>query len=96
MEHPTGDFETAVAAMTDAIARLRQTAVWPAAIVLSAQGYGGKPDTYRFEDVKLQGHTAFVDGCPVDLAAVRARAGVPSAAIVAAKKRFHALGEPLS
>ena len=84
MEHPTGAFETAVAAMTDAIARLRQTARWPAAIVFNAQGYGGKPDTYRFEDVKLQGHSAFVDGGPIDLPAVRTRAGVPPTAIVAA------------
>ncbi len=57
----------------DAVARLRQTARWPAAIAFNAQGYGREPVTYRFEDVKLRGHIDLVDGGPIDLPGVRAR-----------------------
>jgi hypothetical protein len=84
MEHPTGDFETAVAAMNDAIARLRMDARWPAAIVFNAQGFGGKPDVYQIEEVRLEGHCVSVDGGPIDLPAIRALAGVGPTAIVAA------------
>lgn len=84
MEHPTGDFKTAVAAMNDAIARLHTDARWPAAIVFNAQGYGGKPDTYQCADVRLENHSLFIDGGPIDLSAVRALAGVGPTAIVAA------------
>ena len=67
MEHPVGDFKNAVEAMSDAIARLRKLAVWPAAIVFSAQGYGAKPESYQFAEVRLEGSRLSVEGGPFDL-----------------------------
>jgi hypothetical protein len=84
MEHPTGDFGSAVEAMSDAIARLRRLADWPGPIVVGAQGYGGKPDTYRFMEVRLEKDSLSVDSDhgPLDLDQIRSAAKVGARAIV--------------
>ena len=82
MEHPTGDFGSAKEAMGDAIARLRRVAEWPGPIVFSAQGYGGKPDTYQFVEVRLLKDSLSVDQAPLDLVEIRAAAKVGARAIV--------------
>ena len=82
MEHPTGDFKNAVEAMSDAIARLRKLEVWPAAIVFSAQGYGGKPESYQFAEVRLDGSRLVVEGGLLDLSTLRKLAAVGPTAIV--------------
>jgi len=82
MEHPTGNFDSAVKAMGDALSRLRREARWPGPIVFGAQGYGGKPDTYQFAEVRLLADTLSLEGGPLDLAAIRAAAQVGAMAIV--------------
>ena len=82
MEHPTGDFASAKEAMGDAIARLRGIPEWPGSIVFGAQGYGGKPDTYRFAELRLDKDCLSVDQGPLDLVDIRAAAQVCATAIV--------------
>jgi len=55
MEHPSDKDETAVDAMTDAITRLRQLQDWDRWIAFSAQGQGGRVDSYHFAELKLLG-----------------------------------------
>jgi hypothetical protein len=82
MEHPTGDFASAKEAMGDAIARLRGLTEWPGSIAFGAQGYGGKPDTYQFGEVRLDKHSLSVEQGPLDLVDIRAAAKVGATAIV--------------
>jgi hypothetical protein len=53
MEHPTGDFNSAVAAMEDAVHRLRKLPKWKQWITFSAQGEGHGPDSYEFAEVRM-------------------------------------------
>jgi len=53
MEHPTGDFESAVAAMEDAVGRLRALRSWERWITFSAQGEGAGPDSHEFAEVRM-------------------------------------------
>src|SRR5215471_12587846 len=53
MEHPTGDFESAVAAMEDAVRRLRELPNWEQWITFSAQGEGSGPDSYEFAEIRM-------------------------------------------
>lgn len=53
MEHPTGDFDSAVLAMEDAVRRLRALRSWEQRITFCAQGEGGKPDSYEFAEVRM-------------------------------------------
>jgi hypothetical protein len=53
MEHPTGDFNSAVEAMEDAVRRLRKLSNWEQWITFGAQGEGGGPDSYEFAEVRM-------------------------------------------
>src|SRR4051794_3769128 len=60
MEHPSGDFETAVDAMADAIKRLRGLPEWDEWITFHAQGMGGRLDSYHFAAIRMrQGEIVF-------------------------------------
>src|SRR5262245_61717083 len=66
MEHPTGDFDSAVAAMEDAVHRLRQLARWEQWITFGAQGEG-HGDTYKFPEIRMLGDKLDVGDKPLDL-----------------------------
>jgi len=53
MEHPTGDFDSAVAAMEDAVRRLRELPKREQWITFRAQGEGHGPDSYEFAEVRM-------------------------------------------
>ena len=76
MEHPCGQFATAVDAMTDAIKRLRKLKQWDEWITFSASGQGSRPDTYDIVDVLVRAQSVNIGGQPVDLDAVLSRAGL--------------------
>lgn len=88
MSHPSGDFETPVDAMADAIKRLRALPKWAKWITFCAQGMGPRVDTYHFASIRMrQGEITFVvqtntlewteKKVDVDIPAVTKRAGVP-------------------
>jgi len=82
MEHPTGDFETAVDAMADAIKRLRELPEWDKWITFHAQGMGGRVDSYHFAAIRMrQGEIAFDKPLDVDVQKVTKQAGVPQPCI---------------
>jgi hypothetical protein len=53
MEHPSGDFETAVDAMADAIKRLRALPEWDKWITFHAQGMGSRVDSYLKRNITV-------------------------------------------
>jgi len=82
MAHPSGDFETAVDAMADAIARLRALPEWDKWIIFHAQGMGGRLDSYHFAAIRMrQGEIAFEKPLDVDIQEVTKQAGVPESCI---------------
>src|SRR5437762_4358548 len=80
MEHPTGDFDSAVAAMEDAVRRLRKLPSWEQWITFGAQGEGNSPDSYKFAEVRMLGDRLDAGGKPLDIPRViqAARTGVDS------------------
>lgn len=61
MSHPSGDFDTAVDAMADAIKCLRALPKWDKWITFCAQGMGSRVDTYHFAGIKMrQGEIKFM------------------------------------
>jgi hypothetical protein len=81
MEHPTGDFETVVDAMADAISRLRGLPSSDAWITFHAQGCAGTPDTYSDYEIRVRGNEIDVDDPPLDIALLCESAGIPSTSI---------------
>jgi len=53
MEHPSGDFKTAIDAMEDAIRRLRVLPKWAQWIAFNAQGRGASAEDVRAVEVRL-------------------------------------------
>ena len=80
MEHPTGNFDSAVAAMADAVGRLRKLPSWEQWITFSAQGEGSGPDSYEFAEVRMLGDRLGAGDKPLDIPRViqAARAGASS------------------
>lgn len=54
MEHPDGTFDCAADAIADAVKRLRELPTWDDRITSRAQGYGGRPTTYHFAEIKMR------------------------------------------
>ena len=54
MEHPSGRFETAVDAIADAIKRLRGLPEWNRWITFTAQGMGGRVDSYHLAAIRMR------------------------------------------
>ncbi len=82
MEHPTGSFDNAVAAMADSVARLRALPVWDRWITFTAQGVGHRPDSFRCAEIRLLGSTLAIDAPPINLPLIRKAARVSSTALV--------------
>ena len=80
MEHPTGDFDSAVEAMEDAVRRLRKLPSWEQWITFGAQGEGHRPDSYEFAEVRMLRDRLAVGDRPLDVPRVvqAARAGAAS------------------
>lgn len=83
MEHPTGDFESAVDAMADAIKRLRALPQWDNWITFSAQGMGHDEDSERHAEVRLRRDELQLDES-IDPDLVTRQAGVPRSSLTAA------------
>jgi hypothetical protein len=92
MSHPSGDFETPVEAMEDAIKRLRALPEWDKWIMFDAQGMSPRVDTYHFAGVKMrQSEIKFMvqtntlawaeKTLELDIPVVTKRAGVPEACL---------------
>jgi hypothetical protein len=82
MEHPSGDFETAVDAMADAIKRLRALPEWKNWITVSAQGMGGRVDSYHIAEIRVrQDEFKLQKPMDVDIELVTKRAGVPQSCL---------------
>ena len=82
MEHPTGRFDTAIAAMEDAVGRLRALPVWEQWITFTAQGEGLSLDRIQCAEVRLLGNTLDVGSLPLDVARIVRFAGVRVVSIV--------------
>src|SRR5262249_20573083 len=92
MEHPSGDFQTAVDAMADATKRLRALPDWDKWITFHAQGMGSRVDSYHFAAIRMrQADIAFMvqtntlawteKTLVLDIPAVTKRAGVPESCL---------------
>ena len=67
MEHPSGDFDNVVAAMEDAVKRLRKLPKWDQWITFGAQGEGDSPESYEFAEVRMLGDKLDVGERPIDV-----------------------------
>jgi hypothetical protein len=76
MEHPTGQYATAMDAMEAAIIGLRALPDRNRRITFCAQGQGASPDSIHFADVHLLGDVLETDE-PVKVAEIVERAKVP-------------------
>jgi hypothetical protein len=83
MEHPTGDFNSAVAAMEDAVRRLRELPKWEQWIAFSAQGEGHRPDSYEFAEVRMLRDKLDVGDKPLDVPRIVQAAGTGASSLVA-------------
>jgi hypothetical protein len=78
MKHPSGGLDTAIDAMADAIKRLRALPEWNEWITFSAQGMGGRVDSYHFAEIRMrQDELKLERPVDVDIDLVTKRAGVP-------------------
>jgi len=94
MEHPSNeDFESAVEAMADAIARLRALPEWKDWITFQAQGMGHRVDSYYFADIRMRGEVIKLEKpVAIDLAFVARRARVPQPYLTKIGPDTYALG----
>jgi hypothetical protein len=91
MEHPSGEFGTAVDAMADAIMRLRSLAQWDEWITFCAQGMGARVDSYRMADIRMRRNLIHLkSAAPIDVAAIVSLACV-SQSCLAKDEGFYSL-----
>lgn len=83
MEHPTGDFDSAIAAMEDAVRRLRALPKWDQWIAFSAQGEGHGEDSYEFAEVRMLRDKLDVGEKPLDIVRVIQAARTGASSLVA-------------
>jgi hypothetical protein len=88
MEHPIGDFGSAVDAMEDAVTRLRQLSNWDRWITFSAQGQGGRVDSYEFFDVRMLGDKIDVGDEPLEIARIVQAARTSESSLAAAGAHY--------
>src|SRR3954454_235134 len=75
MEHPAGQFKSAVDAMADAIKRLRALPEWDEWITFSAQGMGHDEDSYDFAEIRMRRDEIQLEK-PLDVESITQHAGV--------------------
>ena len=92
MEHPNGDFDTAVEAMEDAVKRLRELRTWDKWITFSAQGEGGGPDSYEFADIRMLGDKIDVGERTLDVARMVEAAGTSAGTLVKEGSQYSVAG----
>jgi len=81
MEHPTGQFATAVEAMTDAIQRLRALPDWNNWITFCAQGAGQHENSYHPGEIRMR--RGLIDtGAPIDIESVSKSAQTQTSSIL--------------
>jgi len=96
MEHPTGEFVTAIEAMENAISRLRSLPHWDEWITFCAQGEGGRPDSYKFAEIRLLGNKLDAGEEPLDVPRIIQSAQVETASLVADDSYYSvALASPM-
>ena len=88
MEHPSGDFDSAVDAMADAIARLRGLPRWDTWITFFAQGCAGRPDTYSFQEIRMLGDDIQIDGGALDISRVCEATGVSPNSLIRTNSHY--------
>jgi hypothetical protein len=81
MEHPTGEFATAVRAMADAIQRLRILPEWNEWITFCAQGAGPHEDSYHLGEIRMR-RESIDPGSPIDTELIAKAAQVQMSNIV--------------
>jgi hypothetical protein len=78
MEHPSGKFVSAIEAMADAIERLRASPESKDWITFTAQGMGGRADSYHFAEIRVrQDELKLQKPVEIDVDLVTKRSGVP-------------------
>lgn len=82
MEHPNGEFDSAVAAMEDAVRRLRALRTWDRWITFGAQGEGSRPDSYEFAQIRMLRDRIDVEGQALDVPRIVEAARAAPAALV--------------
>jgi hypothetical protein len=82
MEHPSGEYDNAIAAMEDAVCRLRALPQWDQWITFCAQGENPeRPGTIKFAEVQILDDQLSVGDRPLDLATLTQKAKIPLNAI---------------
>ncbi len=83
MEHPSGEFDSAVGAMADAIKRLRALPEWNKWITFSAQGMGNRIDSYHFAAIRMRkDELRFENPIDLDTELITKRASVPQLCLI--------------
>jgi hypothetical protein len=81
MEHPSGQFTTAVEAMADAIQRLRTLSEWNNWITFCAQGAGQHENSYHLGEIRMR--RGLIDtSTPIDIESVAKAAQARTSSIV--------------
>ena len=88
MEHPTGDFDTAVEAMADAVVRLRKLPKWERWITFCAQGEGGRPDSCEFAEIRMLGDRIDVGDKLLDIPRLVQSAHTSESSLVADSRHY--------
>ena len=87
LEHPTGDYNTSVEAMEEAIRRLREIPECSRWITFCAQGAGAREDSYHLAEIRLL-KDRLDAGIPLDVALICQEAGVDTKLISAIESHY--------
>ena len=90
MEHPTGEYATAIDAMEAAISRLRGLPEWNRWITFCAQGEGSSPDSTQFAEVRMLSDS-LETSVAVDVAQITAQAKVRRGAFTEAGRTRYSI-----
>ncbi len=83
MEHPDGNFDSAVAAMEDAVLRLRELRNWDQWITFCGQGEGHRHESYEVADVRMLRDKLDVGENPLDVPRIVEIASTGASSLVA-------------
>lgn len=91
VEHPSGEFESAVDAMEAAIARLRALPDWNDWITFCAQGMGHRVDSYHLAKIRMWRDELEITAS-LDVRAVIREAGVSRSSLIQAGANYSVAG----